>query len=285
MAAITGAVDVPAPIPGALRYGLFNAAQSVQEIPVHARIGGVQFEPDTCGVARLYTAECPITDQDPKTLTDTSPVMTAAPFVAYASVVCAPVGRSFADQSRRAAARLAAGEQTQVENALWNGGGVGATPALTAAGATVVTVPAGATSFHAHIAALEEAFYSAYGYQGTIHVNTAAVGAAAFSQMLVRSTPPPEVPPIIVTHLGSRWSFGAGYDITGPGDVAPAVGSVWAFMTGPVTIWRSTDMLLPDPEQTFNRTTNQLIAVAEREYVVSYDCPTVFAIEVPVQEA
>lgn len=285
MAAITGAVSVPAPAAGPLRYGLFNAARSIQDIPVHARVGGVQFEPDTCGVARLYTAECPITDQNSKTLTDTSPVVTAAPFVAYASVVCSPVGRDPAEQSRRAAARLLAGEQTQVEAALWNGGGVGATPALTLAGATTV-VGAGLTRFHSRIAALEEAFYSAYGYQGTIHVNTAANGAAARAEMLIRTSPGggTEVPPIIVTPLGSRWSFGAGYDITGPADAAPAAGSVWAFMTGPVQIWRSSDLLLPDPRQTFNRSTNQLIAVAEREYVVAYDCPEVFATQVPLEE-
>lgn len=282
MAAITGAEYVAAPAAGPLRYGLFNAARSIVDIPVHARVGGVQFEPDTCGIARLYTAECPITDQDVKTLTDTSPTVTAAPFAVYASVVCSPVGRTPEEQSRRAAARLLAGEQTQVENALWNGGGVGATPALTLAGATVATSPA--VSFHARISALEEAFYSAYGYQGTIHLNTAATGAAARAQMLVRATPPPEVPSVLVSPLGSRWSFGAGYDITGPANVAPAAGSVWAFMTGPVTIWRSPDMLLPDPRQTFNRVSNQMIAIAEREYVQAYDCPTVFAIEVPVNE-
>lgn len=280
MAAIIGAVQVPAPPAGVLRYGLFNAAAARPELPVHGRVGGVQFEPDTCGIARAYTAECPITNQDPKTLTDLSQVMTAAPFTVYASVVCSPVGRSAQEQSRRAVARLLAGEQSVVEQALWNGAGVGATPALTLAGATVVV--SAATTFHARIAALEEAFYDAYGYQGTIHVNTRAYGAAAFSQMIHRAGVPPEVPPIAVTPIGSRWSFGAGYDITGPANVAPAAGSVWAFMTGPVTIWSSSEPLTPDPAMTFNRSTNQMIAIAEREYAQSYDCPTVFALEVPV---
>lgn len=282
MAAIFPAVDVPAPIPGPRRYGLFNAA-SIQDLPVHGRAGGVQFEPNTCGVARAYTAECPPSAQNLKTLTDLSPVMTAAPFVAYASVLCAPVGRTPEEQQQRAVQRLISGEQSIAELALWNGAGVGATPALTLAGATVVVTAA--TAFHARIAALEEAFYDAYGYAGTIHVNTRAYGAAAHAEMITevgtRSIGSP-VPSLLTTPIGSSWSFGAGYDITGPANVAPAAGSVWAFMTGPVTIWRSSTPITPDPRQTFNRTTNQMVALAEREYVQSYDCPTVFAIEVPV---
>lgn len=281
MAAIFPSEYVPAPAAGPRRYGLFNAA-TILDLPIPARTGGVQFEPDTCGIARPYTAECPPSDQDVKVLTDLSTTMTAAPFTVYASVLCAPVGRSPEEQQRRAVQRLYAGEQNVAELALWNGAGVGATPALTLAGATVVVTAA--TAFHARIAALEEAFYDAYGYQGTIHVNTRANGAAAFSRMLVRPTPPPDVPAHAITPLGSIWSFGAGYDITGPANVAPAAGSVWAFMTGPITIWRTpdSDLGLPDPRQTFNRTTNQMVAVAEREYVQSYDCPNVFAIEVPV---
>lgn len=279
MAAIFPPVHVDPPPAGPPRYGLFSAAR-FGDLPVHGRTGGVQFEPDTCGVARLYTAECPPSAQNAKTLTDTSPVMTAAPFVVYASVVCAPVGRSPEEQARRAVARLMTGEQTQAEAAYWNGGGVGATPALTLAGATIVATAA--TAFHARVAALEEAFYDAYGYQGTIHVNTRAYGAAALSNMAVRALPGPDVPGHIVTPIGSIWSFGNGYGITGPADVAPAAGSVWAFMTGPVTVWRSGEPGVPDVRQTFNRATNQMVALAEREYAISHDCPTVFAIEVPV---
>jgi len=279
MAAITPPVYVDAPKAGQRRYGLFNAA-SILDLPAHGSAGGVQYEPDTCGIARLYTAECPITDQDPKTLTDTSPTMTSTPFIAYASVLCAPVGRIGEEQSRRAVARLYAGEQTAVELALWNGGGVGATPALTLASATIV--PSALTTLGGRLSALEEAFYSAYGYQGTVHVNTAIVGAAAFGNLVVRADPQPEVPGIMVTPLGSRWSLGAGYDITGPANVAPAAGSVWAFITPNITVWQS-DVFAPDPNQTFARTTNQRTAIAEREYAVGYDCPAVFAIQLPLE--
>jgi hypothetical protein len=281
MAATTPPIDVPAPPAGPRRYGLFNAAR-LTDLPTHGRTGGVQFEPDTCGIARPYTAECPPSAQDVKTLSDLSPVVTVAPFVVYASVLCAPVGRTPEEQQRRAIQRLYAGEQTVAEAALWNGGGVGAAPALTVM--TSTTVVSAATTFGARLAALEQAFYDAYGYQGTIHVNTAAEGAAAFGNLIVRPDTP-DIPGHLVTPIGSIWSFGSGYGITGPGNVAPAAGSVWAFMTGAVTVWRSpdSDLGLPDPRQTFNRTTNQMVAVAEREYAIAPDCPDVFAIELPLE--
>lgn len=279
MAATTPPIYVDAPPAGPIRYGLFKAARML-DLDIHGRTGGLQFEPDTCGIARLYTAECPASEQDVKTLSDLSPIVTATPFVAYASVLCSPVGRTPEEQQRRAVRRLMAGEQTQVEHAFWNGGGVGASPALTLMGATIVA--SALTSFGGRLAALEEAFYDVYGYQGTVHVNTAAYGAAAFGNLIIRPDTP-DIPAHLVTPIGSIWSFGPGYDITGPANVAPAAGSVWAFITGAVTVWRSQDMGTPDPRQTFDRTTNQMVALAEREYVVAPDCPEVFAIQLPLE--
>jgi hypothetical protein len=272
---------VPAPPVASLRYGLFNAAWQTVDAPPHVRAGGVQFQPDSCGVAKLYTAECPITDQDLKDLAATPVTMTGDPFIAYASVLCAPTGWTADEQRTKAINKLLATEQTQVESALWNGGGVGALPALTGAGAATVTTTA--TSIEGRVAALEAEFYAAYGRQGTIHVNTRAMGNAATNHLIERPSVPPEVPSIAVTPLGSRWSFGAGYGITGPADAAPAAGSVWAFMTPPVTIWRSNEVFAPDPNETFNRITNQRYAIAERFYTVAYECPTVFAVELPVE--
>lgn len=281
MAGIYGQVYVDAPAAGPLRYGLFNASRGPIDMPGHGAVGGVQFEPTTCGGAHLYTAECPITNQDVKALDPNSGAVTAAPFVAYASIQCSPVGRSLDEQAQRARARLLAGEQTQVEAALWSGGGVGASPALTGIGAT--TVVTALTSFAARLSALEEAFYDLYGYQGTVHVNTRAYGAAAFGQLINR-VDTPDIPQHLTTPLGSIWSFGAGYDITGPAGVAPsAAGNVWAFMTGPVTIWRDADIFMQDPAQTFDRTTNQLTVIAERAYALAPDCSTAVAIELPLE--
>jgi hypothetical protein len=279
MAAIYPPVAVEAPPAGPLRYGLFNAARKVIQEPI-ASVGGVQFQPTTCGGAHLYTAECPPSAQNTKTFDLATETVTTAPFWAYGSVVCSPVGRDIEEQAQRARQRLLAGEQTQVEAAFWNGGGVGATPNLNAIGATVLTPTL--TSFGARLSALEAAFYAVYGYQGTIHVNTAAEGAAAFGNMIVRPDTP-DIPSHLVTPIGSIWSFGAGYGTTGPAGAPAAADSVWAFMTGPVTVWQDADISMPDPYQTFNRTTNQATVEATRAYNVAPDCGVAFAIQLPLE--
>src|SRR5690242_5857652 len=125
MAAIYPPQHVDAPPAGPLRYGLFNVVQRAAWQDIMG-VAGVQFEPDTCGVARLYTAECPPSNQNVKTFDANNATVTGAPFWAYSGVVCAPVGRPISEQEQRAQRALISGEQTQVEAALWNGGGVGA---------------------------------------------------------------------------------------------------------------------------------------------------------------
>src|SRR5688572_20702469 len=80
---------------------------------------------------------------------------------------------------------------------------------------------------------------------------------------------------------GYVWSFGAGYDITGPADVAPAAGFVWAFMTPAVHLW-STSVDQPDPAATLDRTLNQWYGLAETVWMHRWLCDTVFAVQIPV---
>lgn len=280
MAAIYPPRHVDAPPAGPLRYGLFNAARLTPGQPIDG-VGGVQFEPDTCGTGTLYTAECPITDQNAKTFGSGITTMTTAPFWVNAGIVCAPVGRTIGEQERRAQQALYAAEQTQVESAYWTGGGVGAAPALTTAVGVVTPALGGLTQFGAILSLMEATFYSLYGYQGTIHVNYRAMGAAAFGNLLIRPDQP-DVPRHLTTPDGSIWSFGAGYGITGPLGVAAPAGTVWAFMTGPVTVWQG-DVRVPPGEQTFDRINNQAYAIAERAYNVSHDCPTIVAVPLPLE--
>lgn len=283
MGAIMPAASVPTPPVGPLRYGLFRAARAIQEdAPTQAALGGVQFEPAACGGAHRYSAACPPSSQLTKIIDPSADTIRTQPFWAYASEVCAPVGRDLTEQRRLAVQRLLGGEQTQVEAAFWDGGGVGASPSLTTMGATVVVSPL--TSFGGRLSALLTAFRAAYGYQGTLHANTALEGAAAFGNMIIRPDTP-DIPAHLVTPTGEIWSFGDGYGITGPGGVAPAAGSAWVFITAPVTIWRDAEISVQDPAQTFDRSTNQAYVIAERAYNVAPDCLTAFAIELPLEAA
>ena len=53
-------------------------------------------------------------------------------------------------------------------------------------------------------------------------------------------------------------------------------------MTGPTTVWRSGVLPQPDPRQTLDRTLNQWDVVAEEVFAATWDCPNVFAVQIPV---
>lgn len=271
---LTNAQEIAKPAPPAQRYGLFTVASRMGDAGERIIASGLQFVAEDCGLQVVpYNATCAAPDT--KTFTPGTPIVDSTPYWLLASYQCGTVGTTANDVRRRVAARYNAGVQHAVENVVWTGGGLaGQNPALTTAGATVVVPTAAGAG--AAISALEEAFYDAHGYVGTIHVNQRATGALAYGEVLDRM----EVG-IWKTALGSNVSLGAGYGITGPAAVAPAAGFVWAFMTPQVYLWSSA-VNQPDPVQTMDRSLNQWMALAETVYIHAWLCDTVFAVQVPI---
>ena len=277
MAVITTVNQLAAtPPPGRLRYGLFTAATVTEDLSPREIATGFQIASIDCGVARLYDSSCAPGDSDAKTFDEGLSYLEADPYWVYSTRQCGLVGHTPAEFSETVRRRLLGGEQTQVEAALWGGTTPAVVPALITNAGTVSVVPGGAGA-GAAIAALEESFYSAYGYLGTIHVNTVAYGAAAYAQLVEHGDGGK-----LVTPLGSSWSFGAGYGITGPAAAAPAAGFVWAFMTPYVWIRRSGIIAQDDPAAYVNRTTNQFLGLAERVYAATWTCDVVHAVQVPL---
>lgn len=264
------------PPPQRLRYGLFNAATVTDDLGIREIGTGFQFAAVDCGDARLYDSNCPPGENEPKVFDEGLPYMEADPFWVYSTRQCGTVGHTPAEFTDTVRRRFLGGEQTQVEAALWGGTTPAVSPALTTNVGTVTVVPT-APGAGAAIAALEESFYSAYGYLGTIHINTAGYAAPGFSD-LVRPGPGGT----LITPLNSTWSIGAGYDITGPAGVAPAAGFVWAFMTPYVWIRRSGIIAQDDPRAFLDRPANQYMGLAERVYAATWTCPVVHAVQVPV---
>lgn len=256
-----------------LRYGLFTAATM---LPMTVRVvgSGLQYLVDHCGTAGEYDQTCAANPVKP--FEEGSDLVAADPYWLVARKRCGAVGRTAEEMLAAVRSQLYTSAQTRAEAVLWNGGTLTtATPTLDTSGATVVipTVP----GFGAAISALERAFYASYGYVGTIHVSTRAYGAAAYSDLIDSSAGR------LITPLGSVWDFGAGFPVTGLADAAPAAGFAWAFMTGPVTVWRSGVLPQPDPRQTLDRTLNQWDVVAEEVFAHAWDCPdVVFAVQVPL---
>lgn len=272
MASIIANPEVmPAPAPGLLRYGLFSAATVADDLAARGIATGFQLPAEDCGVARPYDANCATHPE--KIFDEGLDYMEAEPYWVYATRQCGSVGTTPERMEASVRRRLIAAEQRAVEEQLWGDGTLASSPSLTTALGVTTVVPT-ALGSGAAIAALEEAFYDAYGYVGTIHINTQGYANLAYSQMLERQGSR------LVTPLGSVYSIGAGYGITGPGGVDPASGRVWAFMTPPVVIRRS-EIMVPDVLATMDRVQNQYMALAERVYAHTWVCDAVFAVEVP----
>lgn len=278
MAGIPGLVKplVEAPPVAALRYGVFAAARvtEITDPEQQARLwgSGYSYITDHCGGAVAYDDTCAA--QPAKTFVEGSDLIEGDPFRVMATKQCGSVGRTAAEMEQAVRQQLASGEQSVVEAVMWDGSTLAThTPTLTGSGATAL-VPA-APGAGAAIAELEESGYDVFGYQGVIHVNTAAYAALAYSNLVVRDGA------VLRTPLGTRLSFGSGYGTTGPDDLAAPAGFVWAFMTSMVDI-RRTPVFVPPMNEVFDRTGNQWMAEAIRAYAFTWDCPEVFAVLVPV---
>lgn len=264
---------VEAPPTGVRRYGLFDVATVTDNLDARAMAAGIQFPELDCGPALdEYDANC--VTHPVKEFSEGLEYAGGDPYWLYSENRCGTVGRTPAEITDAIRRTLAAGEQTAVENVVWSGGLFATDPALTTA-AGVVTVTPLAPGAGAALAALEASFYAVYGYTGVLHVNTAA--HAALNDYVDRRGGAGT----LTTEMNTRVAYGAGYGIDGPLGVAPAAGSVWAFITPPVQIRRS-EMIVPDVLQTLDRLANQYHALAERVYLHAWACDVVHAVQIPV---
>ena len=277
MSAISGLVPnlVPAPPVGPLRYGVFNVARITELSGIEAgRLwgAGYSFLTDHCDGANVYDDTCDTLPTKP--FVEGSDLMNADPFRVIAKKHCGTVGRTSDEMEAGVRQQLLSGEQTVVESVIWDGSGlVAQSPTLTSSGATLVTPLAAGAG--AAIAALENAAYQTMGYAGVIHVNQQAYASLMYADILHQEGG------IWRTALGTAVSFGAGYDITGPADVDPSAGFVYAFMTSALDM-RRTNVIVPDMMQALDRVNNQWVALAERAYAFTWDCPQTYTVQVPV---
>lgn len=280
MAVITGPVLVDGPRTRQ-RYGIFATAE-IEPLPPHALLGGVQWITGNCGDAVGYDVRCGV-DLASKTFTNESSFAVATPFVVYAGRLCGTVGFTEAESQRLVLDKLLANEQRIVEQA-FSDQLFGESPGLANAtpNATTVATAAG-VNFVESIGRLEAAFYNEYGYAGTIHMPFRSGEHAAGQNILYADSefPLPGNDRVWKTAAGSTVSIGA-YTGNSPAGVVPAAGHQWIYMTPPVKIWQQPEsQLKPSPiEGSLNRSTNQETWLAERGYVMGYECGAVFAIDV-----
>lgn len=254
---------IEAPEPLRRRYGLLTAASGPMDLPNHGRGGGARYVPMTCGEAHPYPIGCysgeVIVPEGGKPRDPENDEVEARSFMVVASIECGSLGYSQAEFQTKVQRRLANGEQGAAELALWTGldpGGNDLDIMNLTDSAEVVSV-VDDQDIVAVVAALEDWAYRVEGYGNVayIHAPVAAVAYAAQAYLIQDDGPLKRTP------YGSIWVFGGGY---------PNDGGI--HITGQVNLWRSPDVFTYPADQTMDRTTNQRLLVAEREYAIGFDC-------------
>jgi hypothetical protein len=216
----------------------------------------------------------------------------ATPFTPFTRFDCSPVG--LPDAAAMARDALAQSEAWQVERAFWTGlvdGKLIAFPHLAAnddvfdaqgaelqSAATVVTSGT-AVDLATGLGLLEEGLGNCYNGRGVVHVPVRVLPTLDMHG-IVR---------VVGDHLetlkGNLLSVGAGYPGTSPTGANAAAGEAWIYATGAVFFLRGEVRILPTTPASFDRSTNTIQQIAERTYVLGWDCCHVAAqvrIGVPV---
>lgn len=275
MAITTATMLVSKPTPSMpLRYGLFQAAVGPLDLPVHARNGGLQYVHAMCGEGFGYEIEC-IADQNSKAADFVSGTETVlgAPFMVYATVTCGSVGFSYEEQRSLVVERLKSVEQGVVET-IFSTGTFGQDPSLLAADG-IVTVTGGGTTSVEVVSELERAMYCGF------DTTASNYGPAAYLHMPIPVFNDLKSEHLIELGPDGRWRTPMGsvvsagcYAGNDPAGVAAADGTFWIYATGQTTVWRTPDeaIQVAPVEGSLDRATNQMLMLAEREYVVTYEC-------------
>lgn len=203
----------------------------------------------------------------------------ATPFTAYAKFDCALIGMD--DALKIATDALAQSEPWQVERAFWTGlvdGRVLAFPHL-AANADVldaqsiklqssasIVVTGAAVDAVSGLGLLESALADCYNGVGVIHIPVKLLPTLqAWGLVTAQSGK-------LRTLNGNLVAVGGGYPGTSPTGVTPATGESWMYATGAVFMYRGEVQVPVDKVSSINRTNNTREMIAERTYVLGWDC-------------
>jgi hypothetical protein len=267
-----------APPPPPRPYGLFDVAMGPMPMPrVEAQAGGIMYVPDACeDDIYLYGIECPPVSGT-KTFAAVESPVSGAPFAAVTSYTCSVQGYSFEEAAQRVRTRMTLHEQRAVERRLWQGStGTGALGQLTGLlrGATDITPSGTATCIQDAVSILEQRLANNGISGGIIHARPKLVPHLAAEHQIREASGRR-----LTTPLGTAYSFGQGYDGTGPAGEATTVSTDWIYATGRVLIWQDSEVFIPPPSQVLNKSTNVLTLLGEKTYVVIVECGA-WAVEV-----
>lgn len=261
MAAVIPPVYLPAnPTPGDRRYGLFDVAPP-QDLPnPKAGLGGLQYVTSRCDLPAGYQVQCSSAsisaDDGPSTIT-------SLPFVVQAVQNCGTIGWTPEQWQAFIVDKLETGEQAVVER-VFSEGTFAQAPSL-ANNSTAATDLGTAASIDEGLGKLESWLYAAYGPTGVIHVPMIAAPYVYSDYHVLKNSQAWE------TQNRTKVSFG-NYANKGPTGTAASAGTAYFYITGQVAAFRASDIFVSPWGASINKVTNQIQMMAEREWVVSYEC-------------
>lgn len=200
----------------------------------------------------------------------------ATPVTVYAEFECSPVG--IGDAERAATDALSKAENRRLEEAFWTGLSASQTvvfphlaadaEVLDADGITLQTAVSvcitGADITHA-LGELENCLADCNSGQGLIHIPPEALPTFYAWNLAI------ERDGALFTPAGHRIVVGTGYPGTSPDGSAPAAGTTWIYATGPMFGYRG-DVFFTRLRESFDRAENTLQMIAERTYVLGWEC-------------
>jgi hypothetical protein len=291
-------VVVPGPSRVPLPYGLLSVlGDQLRTSPDPHVLGGIRWE-SVCGDAASTWNPCAT---ESPTVSGAAPAKTetaervwhgATPFTIYAELVCSPV--DFYERANDLAEEaLSLTEESAVEAVFWTGtvAGVanGQYPHLMAATAVTEGAPSSMVQLQFATTAvtgtvvdvtrglglLEAALADCLDTVGYIHVDELTLEVMAANWL--------------VTLRNGRWVTNAGHTVVVGGGYPAQIGpdgtslpstQRWMVATGPIVAYRGPVRVNPAPS-TLTRTVDTVTAIAERTYVIGFDC-CLYAVRVSV---
>lgn len=271
---------VDPPVFTSLPFGLWDAVQKPQA-PSHWQNGITWVE--RCPEGDTTYDECiSVTGTgappEPPTKTDNVAQVFrgATPITIYARFDCSPVGIGEAEQAAQEA--LSRVENTRLEESFWTGvvgGQVAAFPHL-AANAEVdddqsillqsaASVCVTGTDVARGLGELEDCLADCESGQGIIHIPPEALPTFFAWNLAIRRDNG------LFTPAGHQIVVGTGYPGTGPDGSAAPAGSTWIYATGPMFGYRG-EVRFTTARESFDRAENTLQMLAERTYVLGWQC-------------
>lgn len=278
MAGARPIVDPPAFTP--LPYSLWGAIQK-PEAPAHWQQGVTWVE--RCAQGSTTYDECiSVTGvgeppEPPAKIDNVLQVFRGAtPITVFARFDCSPVGIGDAEQA--AVEALERVEANRLEESFWTGSVGGqsvAFPHLAAnmevgdtEGIVLQTVAAvcvtGVDIAHA-LGEIENCLADCQSGQGVIHIPPEALPTFLAWNLAIRQDD------ALFSPAGHQIVVGTGYPGTGPDGSDPPEGSTWIYATGPMFGYRG-EVFFTRERESFDRAENTMQMIAERTYVIGWEC-------------